>query len=288
MDEIYDRIDLYVLGEMSDNEKSVFEEEMAKDQELASEVGNRRLLIIGMRAQEAENLYWQKQSERIDKYLLHEMPDHEIEAFEEQLKWDTELRSHLETQRFIMTGFRLEAASDAIADFHAHAYTLHSSDIFFSKFVMPDSDSKEIRVDHNRHISRYITIIAAAACLCLLVMITGHFVGKSYGSEAFDNVYRSSDEVTTLVNEEKYDEAIVILNARIDAMELALEDNPAIQNDIIQAKYELASVFLMEGEIPKAKKVLKSMEYLYYNNEYKSPQSEKAEELYNKLWWILW
>lgn len=288
MDEIYDKIDLYVLGEMSDNEKSAFEEEMAKDQELASEVGNRRLLIIGMRTQEAENLYWQKQSERIDKYLLHEMSDHEIEAFEEQLKWDTELRSHLETQRFIMTGIRLEVASDAIAEGHTKAFALHSHSTIFRMYMMPDSDIQGICVDHKRHISRYITIIAAAACLCLLVMITGHFVGKSYGSEAFDNVYRSSDEVTTLVNEEKYDEAIVILNARIDAMESALEDNPAIQNDIIQAKYELASVFLMEGEIPKAKKVLKSMEYLYYNNEYKSPQSEKAEELYNKLWWILW
>ena len=266
MDELCDKIDLYILCKMSDDEKSAFETEMANDQELASDVGMRRLLMIGMRAKEAEELYWQEQSERIDSYLLHEMSDGELQDFENQLKWDVELRNLMETQRLIMTGIRLDAAQKSIDEIEEK---LHR------------------QILRRRNVRRFITTFAAAACVCLVIMTTGHFVGISYGSEAFNYVSRSADEVEDLVKERKYTDAIEMLENKIQTMESVLKDSPSIQNDIMLAKYELASVYLMDGEISKAKEVLASMEDSYRAPS-KSPQVEKAEKLYDKLWWILW
>ena len=318
MDEMYDKIDLYILGRMSDDEKSVFEREMAADPELASEVEQRRLLMIGMRAQEAEDLYWEEQTERIDSYLLQEMSDEEVAEFEKQLKWDTELRSHLETQRLIMTGIRLDAAQKSIdeieeeyrvaADPVMDEYKACLSDGFYEDedadyeeayepvraesrripLEKPQISMEAIKVSHRRrNFIRLFNTFAVAACLCLVVMTTGHFVGKSYGSDAFDYAYRSPDEVAELVEAKQYEQAIELLNGRIETMGTASKDNPSLREDIVKAKYELASVYLKDGDISKAKSILKSMEDLFHARVL-TPNVEKAKELYDKHWWILW
>lgn len=328
MDEVYDKIDLYILGKMSDEEKAAFESKMANKWELVFDVEKRRVLMIGMRAQEAEELYWQDQSERIDRYLLHDMTGDEVEAFEKQIKWDAELRSRFETQRLIMTVVRLNAAKKAIDKIETYIASRESlkkqlnrekdearrrqqylgdyDRVLFrdtsksvaggDKPTAPTSAKVQCHIGPSRshkrrNILRLIKTFAAAVCLCCAIMTTGHFVGMFYGSKAF-SVY----QVALSVHE--YEAAIKFLNDKIQNMEAALNDNPSIITSILQAKYELASLYLKNGEISKAKKVLREIKELGridsrsiecpYGTHIASELIEKASKLYNKLWWILW
>lgn len=257
MSEIYDRIDLYLLGQLEEAERQAFEKELASNARLRQDLEARRLLIESIKpftlVQEAEASYWEEQSELIDKYLHQEMSLEERTDFEKRLKWDAELRDRLQTQRLIMNGIRIQAAEQSIASIEAEKQKRVRRTPFILKFAYG--------------------AIAAAACLFLVVIPAGHFVAKNYGYKAFETVERAGEQPSA-----------ESLNKELAVM---LESPDVSMEEINSTIYELASLQLAEGDIPAAKKTLD----LYWRDgtpRYISPMGEKIIDLKHKLWWIIW
>lgn len=310
MDELYDKIDLYLLRKMSLEEQSQFETEMSFDRNLAQEVEARRLLIEGMRpysiVQRAEKSYWEDMSEVIDRYLLDKMTETERRRFEDRLKWDTELHDHLETQRLIMTGIRVQEAlrtvrgierAERLREYYAAQNSMADSVAAEPAAcavmeLSASAESSNIRASKvtrkHRTLKVVFSTIGIAACLFLAIIPAGHFTAKNYGESAFTAIERSpsrsASSIELLVETKQYEEAIVQLKSDLDVLSSLPQDEPGVMLEYEETIYELASVQLLNGEISDAKKTLD----LYRTTRVISPLGEQIIELRKKLWWIIW
>lgn len=303
MDELYDKIDRYLLDRMASDEKSRFESETSSDKSLEKEVELRKLLIDGIRpyaiVNKAEDSYWEEMSEIIDRYLLDQMEDSEKRRFEERLKWDAELRDHLETQRLIMLGIRLEAAEKTIQGIELgeklRATTslerAHEEYPAVAACVACEPSIADPETGETKIVSRitwrrkFAYGIAAAACFFLVLIPVGHYSAIGYGENAFTSVDRSVPRsVDEFVEAEDYDSAIKELSNELNHLQSLPKETIGLTDDLEQTIYELASVQLLNGDVKGAKETLD----LYTPGRIQSSVGDKILELRKKLWWIIW
>lgn len=307
MDELYDKIDRYLLDRMASDEKSRFENETSSDKSLEKEVELRKLLIDGIRpyaiVHKAEDSYWEEMGEIIDRYLLDQMTDNEKRRFEERLKWDAELRDHLETQRLIMLGIRLEAAEKTIQGIELGEKLRATISLERALEEYPsvaacvacepsiaDSETGDTKIVSRIPWHRKFAYgIAAAACFFFLLIPVGHYSAITYGENAFISIERSSERsargsVSKLVEAGDYDTAIKKLSQELEFLKSRSQETIGLTDDLEQTIYELASVQLLNGDVRGAKETLE----LYTPGRVQSSVGDKILELRKKLWWIIW
>lgn len=293
MDELYDRIDLYILGKMSPEDISQFERDMTSDAQLKENVEIRKLLRNGIMAIDAEESYWQDMSERIDDYMMRRMSDEEMTAFEAQLSWDPELRDRLETQRLIMNGIRTQKAEKEMRGIEISErlnelrdQEQHTKNVAYVSILADEASEPAAAMPkpQRRKFKILYRVIAAAACLFIAYIPVGHYFASGLGDSAFSTTDRSNDMIAQYVDSKDYDKAIDLLQNELTRISEQPQNTPGIQSDKERTIYELASVLLLNGEVSKAKTVLNE----YRQTRVPSEIGEKIIELRNKLFWIIW
>ena len=103
-----DRIDKYLLGQMSEEERSTFEKELSADDALKQEVEAAALVSSSVCRNkvkdilhQAEAEYQLEMEERIDTYIMGRMSPSEAAEFESELKEDISLKEKYDAQKHV-------------------------------------------------------------------------------------------------------------------------------------------------------------------------------------------
>ena len=108
-----DRIDKYLLGQMSEEERSTFEKELSADDILKQEVEAAALVSSSVCRnkvkdilQQAEAEYQLEMEERIDTYIMGRMSPSEAIEFEMELKENTSLKEKYDAQKQVASAVK--------------------------------------------------------------------------------------------------------------------------------------------------------------------------------------
>ena len=108
-----DRIDKYLLGQMSEEERSTFEKELSADDILKQEVEAAALVSSSVCRNkvkdilhQAEAEYQLEMEERIDTYIMGRMSPSEAIEFEMELKENTSLKEKYDAQKQVASAVK--------------------------------------------------------------------------------------------------------------------------------------------------------------------------------------
>lgn len=193
-------------------------------------------------------------SERVDRFLRKEMDEKESSAFLQDIKTDPELKEYYERQFNLMRG----------VNFHHVTKLMKKKESELSRTNSP-----------KKSIIYAIATTAAAAMLCGFILWDRN-VSINVGEQMYySQVLRGDDDVSKLVEDGKYQEAVDLINKELDVLVsfISAERYDQYTQYINNLKYQKALILLMDGKKRKAKEILKEL------------NDERSNEILNKLIW---
>ena len=243
-------IERYILEQMNVDEKNAFKAQLGSDDALKQEVKVATEAILEkmdtMTVSSGELA-----TEAIQRYIRKEMSPSESQSLEEEAKNDPVLAYLLRVQTALSGEVRLRAAAEML------------------------KNKKSGTVVDFTHVLKAVTPIAVAACMVCGCMIWDHNVTVEVGNEAYASVMRGGSEIDNLILQEKYKEAIQLIDKRLST-NYSFVDGEAAAAYILEMdnlRYTKAVILLKDGKKRQAKKILKQL------------NDERSNELLEKLLW---
>ena len=244
-------IERYILEQMNADEKNAFKAQLGSDDTLKQEVkAVTEAILEKMDTMTASS--GELATEAIQRYIRKEMTPSELQSLEDDAKEDPVLAYLLKVQTALSREVRLHGAAEMLKNKKSGA-----------------------RVVDFTHVLKSVTPIAVAACMVCGCMIWDHNVTVEVGNEAYASVMRGGSEIDNLILQEKYKEAIQLID-KLLSTNYSFVDGEAAAAYILEMdnlRYTKAVILLKDGKKRQAKKILKQL------------NDERSNELLEKLLW---
>lgn len=195
-------------------------------------------------------------AERVDRFLRKEMNEEEALAFVEEVKSNPELREYYQRQFNLMRGINFEKIQE-IMDAKEEQLTIADS-------------------TNSKRVIKLFAPIAVAASLVLGVFIWDGNRTVNVGEEMYSQIMRGGNDIDSLVEQRKYQEAINAIDAELQKPYELSDDPQAIENYnnvMTDLKYKKALIYLQMGKKKKAKAILHEL------------NDERSKQVLNQLLW---
>ena len=280
-----DRIDKYLLGQMSEEERSTFEKELSADDILKQEVEAAALVSSSVCRnkvkdilQQAEAEYQLEMEERIDTYIMGRMSPSEAIEFEMELKENTSLKEKYDAQKQVASAVKRLQLKALMEEAEAEIAAEPERESIFKRIF----GSIEIKFEVPA-VRRAAYSFAVAASLALVAGIgfdmqqTSVYRNSAEGLMAELSQARGGsdiddllDDACTMITDGDSDSAIVTLEEAISMIESELKEVDTTteegQYDILMltmqrddAEWYKAVALMKEGKHRQAKKQLKAI-----------------------------
>ena len=280
-----DRIDKYLLGQMSEEERSTFEKELSADDILKQEVEAAALVSSSVCRNkvkdilhQAEAEYQLEMEERIDTYIMGRMSPSEAIEFEMELKENTSLKEKYDAQKQVASAVKRLQLKALMEEAEAEISAEPERESIF-KLIF---GSIEIKFEVPA-VRRAAYSFAVAASLALVAGIgfdmqqTSVYRNSAEGLMAELSQARGGsdiddllDDACTMITDGDSDSAIVTLEEAISIIESELKEVDTTteegQYDILMltmqrddAEWYKAVALMKDGKHRQAKKQLKAI-----------------------------
>lgn len=280
-----DRIDKYLLGQMSEEERSTFEKELSADDILKQEVEAAALVSSSVCRnkvkdilQQAEAEYQLEMEERIDTYIMGRMSPSEAIEFEMELKENTSLKEKYDAQKQVASAVKRLQLKALMEEAEAEIAAEPERESIFKRIF----GSIEIKFEVPA-VRRAAYSFAVAASLALVAGIgfdmqqTSVYRNSAEGLMAELSQARGGsdiddllDDACTMITDGDSDSAIVTLEEAISIIESELKEVDTTteegQYDILMltmqrddAEWYKAVALMKDGKHRQAKKQLKAI-----------------------------
>lgn len=280
-----DRIDKYLLGQMSEEERSTFEKELSADDILKQEVEAAALVSSSVCRnkvkdilQQAEAEYQLEMEERIDTYIMGRMSPSEAIEFEMELKENTSLKEKYDAQKQVASAVKRLQLKALMEEAEAEIAAEPERESIFKRIF----GSIEIKFEVPA-VRRAAYSFAVAASLALVAGIgfdmqqTSVYRNSAEGLMAELSQARGGsdiddllDDACTMITDGDSDSAIVTLEEAISMIESELKEVDTTteegQYDILMltmqrddAEWYKAVALMKDGKHRQAKKQLKAI-----------------------------
>ena len=280
-----DRIDKYLLGQMSEEERSTFEKELSADDILKQEVEAAALVSSSVCRnkvkdilQQAEAEYQLEMEERIDTYIMGRMSPSEAIEFEMELKENTSLKEKYDAQKQVASAVKRLQLKALMEEAEAEIAAEPERESIFKR----NFGSIEIKFEVPA-VRRAAYSFAVAASLALVAGIgfdmqqTSVYRNSAEGLMAELSQARGGsdiddllDDACTMITDGDSDSAIVTLEEAISMIESELKEVDTTteegQYDILMltmqrddAEWYKAVALMKDGKHRQAKKQLKAI-----------------------------
>ena len=280
-----DRIDKYLLGQMSEEERSTFEKELSADDILKQEVEAAALVSSSVCRnkvkdilQQAEAEYQLEMEERIDTYIMGRMSPLEAIEFEMELKENTSLKEKYDAQKQVASAVKRLQLKALMEEAEAEIAAEPERESIFKRIF----GSIEIKFEVPA-VRRAAYSFAVAASLALVAGIgfdmqqTSVYRNSAEGLMAELSQARGGsdiddllDDACTMITDGDSDSAIVTLEEAISMIESELKEVDTTteegQYDILMltmqrddAEWYKAVALMKDGKHRQAKKQLKAI-----------------------------
>ena len=280
-----DRIDKYLLGQMSEEERSTFEKELSADDILKQEVEAAALVSSSVCRnkvkdilQQAEAEYQLEMEERIDTYIMGRMSPSEAIEFEMELKENTSLKEKYDAQKQVASAVKRLQLKALMEEAEAEIAAEPEREAIFKRTF----GSIEIKFEVPA-VRRAAYSFAVAASLALVAGIgfdmqqTSVYRNSAEGLMAELSQARGGsdiddllDDACTMITDGDSDSAIVTLEEAISMIESELKEVDTTteegQYDILMltmqrddAEWYKAVALMKDGKHRQAKKQLKAI-----------------------------
>ncbi len=280
-----DRIDKYLLGQMSEEERSTFEKELSADDILKQEVEAAALVSSSVCRNkvkdilhQAEAEYQLEMEERIDTYIMGRMSPSEAIEFEMELKENTSLKEKYDAQKQVASAVKRLQLKALMEEAEAEIAAEPERESIFKRIF----GSIEIKFEVPA-VRRAAYSFAVAASLALVAGIgfdmqqTSVYRNTAEGLMAEFSQARGGsdiddllDDACTMITDGDSDSAIVTLEEAISMIESELKEVDTTteegQYDILMltmqrddAEWYKAVALMKDGKHRQAKKQLKAI-----------------------------
>ena len=280
-----DRIDKYLLGQMSEEERSTFEKELSADDILKQEVEAAALVSSSVCRnkvkdilQQAEAEYQLEMEERIDTYIMGRMSPSEAIEFEMELKENTSLKEKYDAQKQVASAVKRLQLKALMEEAEAEIAAEPERESIFKRIF----GSIEIKFEVPS-VRRAAYSFAVAASLALVAGIgfdmqqTSVYRNSAEGLMAELSQARGGSDIDDLLDDAcamiidgDSDSAIVTLEEAISMIESELKEVDTTteegQYDILMltmqrddAEWYKAVALMKDGKHRQAKKQLKAI-----------------------------
>lgn len=280
-----DRIDKYLLGQMSEEERSTFEKELSADDILKQEVEAAALVSSSVCRNkvkdilhQAEAEYQLEMEERIDTYIMGRMSPSEAIEFEMELKENTSLKEKYDAQKQVASAVKRLQLKALMEEAEAEIAAEPERESIFKRIF----GSIEIKFEVPA-VRRAAYSFAVAASLALVAGIgfdmqqTSVYRNSAEGLMAELSQARGGsdiddllDDACTMITDGDSDSAIVTLEEAISMIESELKEVDTTteegQYDILMltmqrddAEWYKAVALMKDGKHRQAKKQLKAI-----------------------------
>ena len=280
-----DRIDKYLLGQMSEEERSTFEKELSADDILKQEVEAAALVSSSVCRnkvkdilQQAEAEYQLEMEERIDTYIMGRMSPSEAIEFEMELKENTSLKEKYDAQKQVASAVKRLQLKALMEEAEAEIAAEPERESIFKRIF----GSIEIKFEVPA-VRRAAYSFAVAASLALVAGIGFDMqqisvyrnsaeglmaeLSQARGGSDIDDLL---DDACTMITDGDSDSAIVTLEEAISMIESELKEVDTTteegQYDILMltmqrddAEWYKAVALMKDGKHRQAKKQLKAI-----------------------------
>ena len=241
-----DRIDRYILGNMSDSEKAEFEKDLARDPELREDYDNQVLIAKAIRSvnvrqilEDAEQMYQEDLESETDRYVMNRMSLEERNEFEKRMKEDSEVKEKVELHSLVSRAVLNHKVKEILVECeekHDQSRVINTSTLF----------------ERVRTKTKHIYTIAAAACIALVanVGISIHQISAYISSsqaciaELVPVISKGGDEVESALSDayemlsEGDKDALNTIDNLLALITEQRKDLESIENDIPAEEYQ--------------------------------------------------
>lgn len=280
-----DRIDKYLLGQMSEEERSTFEKELSADDALKQEVEAAALVSSSVCRNkvkdilhQAEAEYQLEMEERIDTYIMGRMSPSEAAEFESELKEDISLKEKYDAQKHVASAVQRLQLKALMEEAEAEIAAEPERESIFKRIF----GSIEIKFEVPA-VRRAAYSFAVAASLALVAGIgfdmqqTSVYRNSAEGLMAELSMARGGSDIDdllydacTMITEGNSNSALVTLEEAISMIESELKevditteegqyDNRMLTMQHDDAEWYKAVALMKDGKHRQAKKQLKSI-----------------------------
>ena len=280
-----DRIDKYLLGQMSEEERSTFEKELSADDILKQEVEAAALVSSSVCRNKVKDIlhqadaeYQLEMEERIDTYIMGRMSPSESIEFEMELKENTSLKEKYDAQKQVASAVKRLQLKALMEEAEAEIAAEPERESIFKRIF----GSIEIKFEVPA-VRRAAYSFAVAASLALVAGIgfdmqqTSVYRNSAEGLMAELSQARGGsdiddllDDACTMITDGDSDSAIVTLEEAISIIESELKEVDTTteegQYDILMltmqrddAEWYKAVALMKDGKHRQAKKQLKAI-----------------------------
>lgn len=285
---IEERIDRYILGQMSDEEKAIFEKEIEKDERIKERLHLQQAIPAAIQKAHLKHLFEmadeQIESENtdlVDNYILGRLSKEQCEDFEKKLNEDVCLKETYERQKKVVSSVQkahlretFEKCEKEIVD---NGIVFPGDEEIGKVIPMPTTNTVTAA---NKPSLRIIITYAVAACLALMLLVCPKvFYSSSMrdysGTIQIDNTtIRGVSEIAQiadLINDGDCDEASLLLNR------LEKNEPETYKQFRIDMDWYKCVIHMKKGQVIRAWRGLKKI------SKSDSPYKKKAQDALDEI-----